>query len=243
MKTKNTTITNTIILIADDDPQLLRLLTRHFQLEDFDVLVASDGEEALALIQTQRLDLVLLDVMMPRLDGLSVCKRARTFSSIPILLLTARGQEQDKVLGLDLGADDYLSKPFQIDELMARVRALLRRSQITPRAHIDGLQSSITISELTVDYGNHQVTRSGQPVLLTPTEFSLLAYLAQNVDRVVPQDQLLEEVWGVEFLGEGHLLQVNIHRLRNKLEADPAYPRYILTKGGIGYSLATPHSV
>lgn len=241
MTTKNTMITNTTILIVDDDPQLLRLLTRHFQLEDFDVLAASDGEEALALIQTQRLDLVLLDVMMPRLDGLSVCKLARTFSSIPILLLTARGQEQDKVVGLDLGADDYLCKPFQIDELMARVRALLRRGQITPREKPNGLYSAITISELTVDYSNHQVTRSGQPILLTPIEFSLLAYLAQNVDRVVPQDQLLEEIWGVAYLGEGHLLQVNIHRLRNKLEDDPAHPHYILTKAGVGYSLATPH--
>ena len=235
------TATNTTILIADDDPQLLRLLMRHFQLEDFDVLVASDGEEALALIQTQKLDLVLLDVMMPKLDGLSVCQRVRTFSSIPIILLTARGQEQDKVVGLDLGADDYLSKPFQLDELMARVRALLRRGQITPRERLDGLQSSITISELTVDYATQHVTKSGQPVLLTPIEFSLLAYLAQNVDRVVPQDQLLEEVWGVAYLGEGHVLQVNIHRLRNKLEADPAHPHYILTKAGVGYSLATPH--
>ena len=228
------TATNTTILIADDDPQLLRLLMRHFQLEDFNVLVASDGEEALALIQTQKLDLVLLDVMMPKLDGLRVCQRVRTFSSIPIILLTARGLDQDKVLGLDLGADDYLSKPFQLDELMARVRALLRRGQITPRERLDGLQSSITISELTVDYATQQVTKAGQPVLLTPIEFSLLAYLAQNVDRVMPQDQLLEEVWG-------HVLQVNIHRLRNKLEADPAHPHYILTKAGVGYSLATPH--
>ena len=186
---------------------------------------------------------MLLDVMMPRLDGLSVCQRVRTFSSIPIFLLTARGQDQDKVLGLDLGADDYLSKPFQFDELMARVRALLRRGQITPRAHLDGFHSTITISELTVDYATQQVTKSGQPVLLTPTEFSLLAYLAQNVDRVVPQEQLLEEVWGTAYLGEGHLLQVNIHRLRNKLEADPAHPHYLLTKGGVGYSLATPRSV
>jgi DNA-binding response OmpR family regulator len=116
------TATNTRILIADDDPQLLRLLTRHFQLEDFDVLSARDGEEALALIQTHRLDIVLLDVMMPKLDGLSVCQRVRTFSSIPIILLTARGLDQDKVLGLDLGADDYLSKPFQFDELMAPIR-------------------------------------------------------------------------------------------------------------------------
>jgi len=237
------TAINTTILIADDDPQLLRLLTRHFQLEDFEVLAASDGEEALALIQTQRLDLVLLDVMMPKLDGFSVCQRVRTFSSIPIILLTARGLDQDKVRGLDLGADDYLSKPFQFDELMARVRALLRRGQITPRAHLDGLQSSITISELTVDYATQEVTKSGQPVFLTPIEFSLLAYLAQHVDRVVPQDQLLEEVWGVAYLGESHVLQVNINRLRNKLEADPAHPRYILTKGGVGYSLATPHSV
>jgi len=237
------TATNTTILIADDDPQLLRLLMRHFQLEDFDVLVASDGEAALDLLQTTRLDLAILDVMMPKLDGLRVCQRVRTFSSIRILLLTARGQEQDKVLGLDLGADDYLSKPFQIDELMARVRALLRRGQITPRAHLDNFHSTITISELTVDYGTHQVTRSGQPVLLSPIEFSLLAYLAQHVDRVVPQEELLKEIWGEAYLGESHLLQVNIYRLRTKLEADPAHPHYIQTKGGVGYSLSTPRSV
>ncbi len=229
----------TTILAADDDPQLLRLMTRNLQLEGYDVLGASDGELALELIESNPPDLVLLDVMMPKMDGFTVCYRVREFSSVPIIIVTARGQDQDKVRGLDLGADDYLTKPFSVDELLARVRAVLRRSQFTARENAQGLRASTATGDLTIDYSQHLVILAGREVPLTPNEYRILAYLAQNVGHVVTQDLLLEHVWGSEYLGESHMLQVNINRLRRKLEVDPTQPRYILTKVGIGYSLAS----
>jgi len=229
----------TTILAADDDPQLLRLMTRNLQLEGYEVLGASDGQQALERIESTPPDLVLLDVMMPKMDGFTVCYRVREFSAVPIIIVTARGQDQDKVRGLDLGADDYLTKPFSVDELLARVRAVLRRSQFTARENAQGLRASTATGELTVDYSQHLVTLAGREILLTPTEYRILAYLAQNVGHVVTQDLLLEHVWGSEYLGESHMLQVNINRLRRKLEVDPTQPRYILTKVGIGYSLAS----
>jgi DNA-binding response OmpR family regulator len=229
----------TTIVAADDDPQLLRLVTRNLQLEGYDVLGASDGELALELIESNPPDLVLLDVMMPKMDGFTVCSRVREFSSVPIIIVTARGQDQDKVRGLDLGADDYLTKPFSVGELLARVRAVLRRSQFTAREHAQGLRATTTTGDLTVDYSQHGVTLAGREIPLTPTEYRILAYLAQNIGRVVTQDLLLEHVWGSEYLGESHMLQVNVNRLRHKLEVDPTQPRYILTKVGIGYSLAS----
>jgi DNA-binding response OmpR family regulator len=229
----------TTILAADDDPQLLRLMTRNLQLEGYDVLGASDGELALQLIESNPPDLVLLDVMMPKMDGFTVCYRVREFSSVPIIIVTARGQDQDKVRGLDLGADDYLTKPFSVDELLARVRAVLRRSQFTARENAQGLRASTATGDLTIDYSQHLVILAGREVPLTPNEYRMLAYLAQNVGHVVTQDLLLEHVWGSEYLGESHMLQVNINRLRRKLEVDPTQPHYILTKVGIGYSLAS----
>jgi DNA-binding response OmpR family regulator len=228
----------TTILAADDDPQLLRLITRNLQLEGFDVLAASDGQQALELIENNSPDLVLLDVMMPRMDGFTVCYRVREFSSVPIIIITARGQDQDKVRGLDLGADDYLTKPFSVDELLARVRAVLRRSQFTAREYSQGLRATTTSGDLVIDYSQHMVMLNGREIALTPTEYRIIAYLAQNVGRVVTQDLLLEHVWGQEYLGESHMLQVNINRLRRKLEVDHTQPRYILTKVGVGYSLA-----
>ena len=229
----------TTIVAADDDPQLLRLVTRNLQLEGYDVLGASDGQQALELIESDPPDLVLLDVMMPKLDGFTVCYRVREFSSVPIIIVTARGQDQDKVRGLDLGADDYLTKPFSVDELLARVRAVLRRSQFTARENAQSLRATNTTGDLTIDYSQHVVTLAGREIALTPTEYRILAYLAQNVGRVVTQDLLLEHIWGSEYLGESHMLQVNINRLRHKLEVDPTQPRYILTKVGVGYSLAS----
>jgi DNA-binding response OmpR family regulator len=229
----------TTILAADDDPQLLRLMSRNLQLEGYEVLAASDGQQALEQIEQHSPDLVLLDVMMPRMDGFTVTHKVREFSAVPIIIVTARGQDQDKVRGLDLGADDYLTKPFSIDELLARVRAVLRRAQFSAKENAQGLQSTMTTGELTVDFVQHLVTLAGKEVALTPTEYRLLSYLAQNVGRIVTQELLLEHVWGPEYLGEGHMLQVNINRLRRKLEEDPAHPRYLLTKVGVGYSLAS----
>ena len=227
------------ILAADDDPQLLRLMRRNLEFEGYEALAASDGQQALAQIESQPLDLVLLDVMMPKMDGFTVCQLVREFSAVPIIIVTARGQDQDKVRGLDLGADDYLTKPFSVEELLARVRAVLRRSQLTSRENVQGLQSTAVTGDLTIDYAQHLVWLAGKEITLTPTEYAILAYLAQNIGRIVTQDLLLEHVWGQEYLGESHMLQVNINRLRRKIEADPSQPRYILTRVGVGYSLAS----
>lgn len=229
----------TTILTADDDPQLLRLVARNLQFEDYDVLTASDGKQALEMIEAHTPDAVLLDVMMPKMDGFTVCHKVREFSSVPIIIVTARGQDQDKVRGLDLGADDYLTKPFSVDELLARVRAVLRRSQFTSNEAMHSLRTKISIGDLTIDDAQHRVTLASREIELTPIEYRLLAYLAQNVGCVVTQDLLLDHVWGSEYVGESHILQVNINRLRRKLEVDPTRPRYILTKVGIGYMLAS----
>ena len=231
-------VKKTKIVVADDDPQLLRLVARNLNFEGYEVLPTSNGRQALEQIEAHSPDLVLLDVMMPKMDGFSVCQRVRDFSSVPIILVTARGQEQDKVHGLDLGADDYLIKPFSVDELLARVRAVLRRAQFINNEQTHGLLATITIDHLVVNYAQHLVTVAGQEVQLTPIEYRILVYLAQNAGRIVTQDVLLEHVWGVEYLRESHMLQVNINRLRHKIETDPSHPRYILTKMGVGYLLA-----
>ncbi|MBE3560468.1 MAG: response regulator transcription factor [Ktedonobacteraceae bacterium] len=235
-------VKKTVILVADDDPQLLRLVARNLQFEDYEVMTASDGQQALELIEGRSPDLVLLDVMMPRMDGFTVCQRVREFSQVPIIIITARGQDQEKVRGLDLGADDYLTKPFSVEELLARVRAVLRRTQYTAQEPGTSRQTTLTVGELTIDFAQRLVTRAGHEIPLTPIEYRILAYLAQNVGKVVTQDLLLEHVWGAEYIGESHMLQVNVNRLRRKLEPDPAHPRYLLTKVGIGYLLSNGSS-
>src|SRR5690348_5247634 len=226
------------ILTADDDPQILRLVSRNLELEGYEVVTATDGAEALERLEAQKFDLAILDVMMPKLDGFAVCARVREFSSVPIIMVTARGQDQDKIHGLDLGADDYLAKPFSVEELLARVRSVLRRSQFGATSP-DGQNASpiVVCGDLTIDFAQHRVTVSGQEIELTPIEYRLLAYLAQNAGRVITQDLLLEPVWGEEYVGESHLLQVNVNRLRHKIEQDPARPRYLQTKVGVGYRL------
>jgi DNA-binding response OmpR family regulator len=228
----------TAILAADDDPQILRLIARNLQLEDYDVVTAIDGQEALEHLEAQRFDLAILDVMMPKLDGFTVTARVREFSSVPIIMVTARGQDQDKIHGLDLGADDYLTKPFSVEELLARVRSVLRRSQFAANHDGQNARPVVTLGELSIDYTQHRVTVHDQELELTPIEYRLLAYMAQNAGRVVTQDLLLEHVWGEEYIGESHLLQVNMNRLRRKIEADPAHPHYLITKMGVGYYLA-----
>lgn len=227
----------TTILVADDDPQLLRLITRNLQLEGYEVLAASDGQQALEAIEARSPELVLLDVMMPRLDGFSVAERVREFSPVPIIIVTARGQDQDKIRGLDAGADDYLTKPFSVDELLARVRAVLRRSRLSSMESGQAARAKMAVGELTVDFVQHVVTMQGNEVTLTPIEYRLLSYLIQNAGRIVTHDLLLEYVWGAEYAGESHLLQVNMNRLRRKIEPDVAHPHYILTKVGVGYIL------
>ncbi len=230
----------TTVLIADDDLQLLDLVTLNLELEGYGVLRASDGRQALERIERYHPDLALLDVIMPRMSGFDVCHQVRSCSTVPVIIITARGQEQDKVRGLDLGADDYLVKPFSVSELLARVRAVLRRAQLTTGELAPLGQSPLTLGVLSIDYAQRLVTMAGQKVVLTPTEYRLLAYLAHNAGQIVPQERLLEHVWGSAYVGENHLLQVNINRLRRKLEADPAHPHYILFEPGVGYVLATP---
>ncbi len=227
------------ILTADDDPQLLRLVSRNLQFEGYDVIAVGDGQQALEQVERQVPDVLLLDVMMPRMDGFTACQRVREFSMVPIIIVTARGQDQDKIRGLDLGADDYLTKPFSLDELLARVRAVLRRSQFSVHEQEQHRQNVVTIGDLSIDYTQHLVTMNGKEVPLTPIEYRILAYLVQNAGRVVTQDMLLEHVWGSEYIGESHMLQVNVNRMRHKLEPEPNNPRYLLTKVGVGYLLAT----
>src|SRR5579872_336973 len=231
----------TTILIVDDDLQLLQLVALNLELEGYAVLLASDGLQAISQVETHAPDLVLLDVMIPRMSGFAVCHRVREFSTVPIIIITAQGRSQDRVRGLDLGADDYLTKPLNMDELLARVRAVLRRAQVTEDER--ALRTAMNIGDLTIDFGQQLVLMAGRKVVLTPTEYRLLAYLARNAGRIVPQDLLLENVWGKEYVGEHHMLQVNINRLRHKLEVDPAHPRYLLTEAGVGYLLATQPDV
>ena len=228
----------TTIFIADDDPQMLRLMARNLELEGYATETATNGQDALTAIENAIPDAVLLDVMMPKMDGFTVCQRVRTFSNVPIIIVTARGQDPDKVHGLDLGADDYLTKPFSVDELLARVRAVLRRAEF--RSDAAPLPTTLALGGLLIDFTQHLVTRDGTELTLTPTEYHLLAYLAQNAGRVLTQQMLLEHVWGNEYSSEHHMLQVNINRLRRKIEPDPAQPRYLLTKSGVGYMVVTP---
>ncbi|GCE08629.1 response regulator transcription factor [Dictyobacter aurantiacus] len=229
----------TRILTADDDPQLLRLVSRNLEFDGYEVITARDGQEALELIEAHHPDLILLDVMMPRMDGLTVCQHVREFSAVPIIIVTARGQDNDKVKGLDLGADDYLTKPFSIEELLARVRAVLRRTQFMSQEQTHAVRTITQIGEMSIDYAQRKVMMGEKEIILTPTEYRILAYLTQNAGRVITQDLLLEHVWGNEYIGESHMLQVNVNRLRRKIEPDPSHPNYILTKIGIGYQFAT----
>jgi DNA-binding response OmpR family regulator len=228
------------VLVVDDDLQIQRMVTRNLQLEGYETLTASNGQEALDSIASQMPDIVLLDVMMPVMDGFTVCERVRSFSAVPIIILTARGQEQDKVRGLDLGADDYLTKPFGIDELLARVRAVLRRSEYGADDQGAFHEPVLTIGPFAIDFAQHQVQRDGHEISMTPIEYAIFAYLARNAGRVLTQNMILEQVWGAEYAGEYHMLQVNINRLRRKIEDDPAHPQIIVTKPGIGYQLVAP---
>lgn len=230
----------TTVLVADDDPQLLRLMARNLELAGYTVIPTVDGADALQAAETTLLDLMILDVMMPRMDGFTVCQRVREFSNVPIIIVTARGKDQDKVRGLDLGADDYLTKPFSVEEFLARARAVLRRTQYGDEGARGG-QSTFTLGNLTIDFAAYTVAVDGEEVALTPVEYKLLAYLAHNSGRVLTQDQLLEHVWGDAYLGESHLLQVSVNRLRRKIEPDPARPIYIQTRVGVGYMLPRPN--
>lgn len=218
------------ILIADDEPQIRRALMTALIGHGYAVEAAVDGEDALARIAAWQPDAVVLDLVMPRRDGLDTLRELRTWTQLPVIVLSARGQENDKITALDLGADDYLTKPFGIDELLARLRAVLRRS--SPQA-----ERIITAQQITIDLDRHVVTRGANEVHLTPTEFDLLAVLATNAGKVMTHRALLENVWGGYATENSQQLRVYINYLRRKLEDDPRDPTLIITEPGVGYRL------
>jgi len=221
------------ILIVDDEPRYLRLLEANLRTEGYEVATAQDGVQALDIFSAQPIDLVLLDVMMPRLDGFGVCQRLREFSNVPIVILTARGEEQDRVRGLDLGADDYLVKPFSATELLARVRAVLRRAQVP--AETTGQARFFAHGDLKIDFARAEVWRGEEPVSLSATEYCLLLQFTHNVGKILTSEDLLTSVWGAEYRNDKEILWVSIARLRQKLEADAHTPHHIVTRSGLGY--------
>jgi len=220
------------ILIVDDEPRYLRLLEANLRTEGYEVTTAQDGMQALDVFSAQPIDLVLLDVMMPRLDGFGATQRLREFSNVPIVILTARGEEQDRVRGLDLGADDYLVKPFSATELLARVRAVLRRAQ--PPAE-SGQARFFTHDDLKIDFARAEVWRGEHAISLSATEYRLLLQFAHHVGKILTSEELLTSVWGPEYKTDKEILWVSIARLRQKLEEDAHTPRHIVTRSGLGY--------
>lgn len=221
------------VLVVDDDPALLPLIEYTFAKEGYEVYTASDGREALRQFFDHRPDLVILDIMMPGMDGWETCRRMREVSDVPIMMLTARGQDEDIIRGLEYGADDYMTKPFSIKVLLARARAVLRRAALPPVEYED--PAIYGDDYLTVDLKERRVTVKGESVKLTPTEYRLLAYLVHNAGHVLTSQQILENVWGWEYQNDLDYVRVYVWHLRQKLEEDPKNPRYILTELGAGY--------
>ncbi|NMC02484.1 MAG: response regulator transcription factor [Chloroflexi bacterium] len=221
------------ILIVDEEPDVVRLISVSFgmQQSNWEILAASDGEEGLTMLERERPALVLLDVGLPDMSGFQVLEQIRLFSDVPVIMLTVHDDELSKVRGLELGADDYITKPFSHLELLARVRAVLRRAQSLPLAH----EKPFVSGDLTVDFVRREVTRHGEPVSLTATEYRLLYHLVRNAGQVLPHETLLARVWGREYTDEINYLKVYVSRLRAKLEDDPRNPQHILTEHGIGY--------
>ena len=227
--------TEPLVLAVDDEAGILRLIKLELSTQGFRVVTASSGEEALQTAEEQRPDIALLDIVMPEMTGLEVMRRLRERSSIPVILLTAKGSESDKVRGLELGADDYLAKPFSPDELSARVRAVLRRS-----IGSSATENVVQVGNIEVDLNRRLVKRNGKIVTLTRTEWMLLQHLAANVGKIMLNAELLSKVWGPEYRDDLQYLRVWVSRLRRKLEEDPSKPRLIKTFQGIGYMLAVP---
>jgi len=220
------------VLLAEDEAVLRDFVSRNLRARGFTVVEATNGLEALGLFASEQPHLLILDVMMPRLDGLEVCRRVREHSIVPIIVLTALDAESDKVTAFDMGADDYLSKPFGVDELLARVRAVLRRSQWSEQPPAAGIKR---YGELEIDLEGHTVRRAGVEVRLTPTEFALLAHLVANSNKILTHRMILQHVWGEQYSDEAEYLRVYVGRLRRKLEDDPGNPRHLLTEPGVGY--------
>jgi len=221
------------IMVVDDEPQIVRLVQAYLEEAGFRVVTASDGQEALHVARHEKPDLVVLDVLMPRMDGLEFTRRIRRERNVPIIMLTARAEETDRIVGLELGADDYITKPFSPREVVARARAVLRRAQATPEP-----SQALRVGPITLDRSTHTVTVSKRLADLTPTEFSILETLMITPGRVFSRAELLEAAQGIAFEAYERTVDAHIKNLRQKLELDPAHPRYILTVRGIGYRLA-----
>jgi DNA-binding response OmpR family regulator len=224
----------TVVMVVDDDVRILRMMRKMLELEGYRVITSPDGQTALEMMEHDTPDLLLLDIMLPGMEGHTICRRIREFSQLPIIMVTAKGADEEKVKGLDAGADDYVTKPFSASELAARVRAVLRRSALPdessePVFHCRGLE---------VDFFRQRVTLDGEDINLTATEYKVLSYLTRNADRAVTPNQILNRVWGDEYIGETNVLQANIARLRKKLRDDARNSRFIFTKAGIGYIFA-----
>ena len=222
----------TRILIVDDELSILKYLRANLEAEGYEVLTAMNGVQALQTLEAELPDLAVLDIMMPEMDGLEVCRRLREWSQLPIIMLSARGDESNKVECLDLGADDYITKPFGKDEFIARVRAVMRRAEA---ASITPALPSVKSGELEIDFSRRKVTVKSQEIELTSTEYALLKELALNAGKVLTYTQLLQKVWGADYADEREYLHVFVSRLRAKLETDPKNPRYFTTVSGVGY--------
>ena len=220
------------ILVVDDEALLVKGIRFNLQNEGYEVITGSDGLDAVRLVQEQHPDLVVLDVMMPNMDGMTACGKIREFSNVPIILLTAKTDDMDKLMGFDHGADDYITKPFNILELKARIRALLRRAGNSEKKSDDNILSAGSIS---LDMDARNAFRNGQMVDLTAKEFDVIEFLMRNPNRVYSREALLDTIWAYEYRSDIRTVDVHIRRLREKLEENPAEPKYILTKWGVGY--------
>ncbi|HEV3479258.1 MAG TPA: response regulator transcription factor [Gaiellaceae bacterium] len=222
------------ILLADDERDLLTTVGYALERDGLEVETVEDGEAALAAARTGAYDVLVLDVMMPKLSGIDVCRIVRGESDLPILMLTAKDAEVDRVLGLELGADDYVTKPFSIAELTSRIRALLRRRELDRAARAGPVQ---TLGGIRIDFARHRVEVDGRPVRLTPSEFKLLTFLAEEPDRVLTRTQIMEHLWETQYVGDPRACDVHVSNLRRKIERDPAHPERIVTVREVGYKL------
>ncbi len=223
------------VLLVEDDPRVLRLEQMVLEKEGFSVVGVGSGEEALEMLAEITPSLIVLDLGLPGIDGFTACSRIREFSQVSIIMVTGKDFNEDKVRGLDLGADDYITKPFSPNELAARVKAALRRSLMSNEV----AEPTVQVGELLIDFASNRVSLGQSEIFLSDTEYRLLSYLARTAGRIVTRDQILERIWGEEYVGEDHLLEVTIGRLRLKLEDQTRRPKYILTRRGIGYSFPT----
>lgn len=233
-----TELRDKLVLIVDDEQRLVNFMRMNLEVEGCRVISASNGREGVDRVREDMPDIVLLDIMMPGLDGFETLRRIRTFSQVPVLFLTAKDDEEDRIRGLELGADDYIGKPFGHRELISRIRAVLRRHYTPPPAP----QTTVQVDDrLSIDFARREVLINGERVNLRPTEYRLLYHLVQNAGYVMTHEQLLAKVWGPEYRDESHYLRLYITYLRQKIEQDPANPKYILTERGVGYRFVDFH--